>query len=641
MSTGLDWQLDEDGDEPPEFQRGRWPVTSLVMIAAVLVVIALALGIWGVGRQQATRSAEQLQATIQDLLDVLHRAYVDGDGDLFFANQVDDPAWLSAQLQPENQVVYLAGPQVDRVERFGNDVWANIHWRQGNQYFQRVAFFQWHNGRLLQVPTVDNYWGPVQESRKAFGQMRMHEIDQAWEQEIARFAVRTMLEICGPDPERVCRAGSYPFDLTIAPDFARTAEPNQLRVPSPRLVSLDEDGRPARLFWDRMRRALRAHLTLATIQFAVPEEFLLVYQDAALEFSAQRPDIQVEIVTLESLPDDPLAWPADIDGAARPPDEKLIAAGRVLDLTDYVTSDPTFNDGDFYEQIWRGAWWRERMWFLPYAADMRLLFYDREAYRQAGLAEPSLRWTWGEMAGDLEVLAGLVKAGAFDAAFLDPGRDALFSYAFNLDNDCGERATIYCTAPLSKEAAAAAMAWYQSLIAAEDVTVDLAPLSAEERDFAVINLTSPRNVIIWSEEPVLFEHHILYQPAGVVPFPGSQRFDGVTPLAVQGGFISAFSQHPQAAWEWLKFLSYQSLARQKRLVPARPSVALATNFWGKLPRPVGEAMRSAFPFARPVLIEEAGYFSWEQLEAVSSGQQSATEAIRAMTRVRWFGRENR
>ena len=105
--------------------------------------------------------------------------------------------------------------------------------------------------------------------------------------------------------------------------------------------------------------------------------------------------------------------------------------------------------------------------------------------------------------------------------------------------------------------------------------------------------------------------------------------------------ISQSSQQPLATWEWLKFLSYQSLSRQRRWVPARPSVALAANYWGKLPRPVSEAMRIAFPFARPVLIEEYGYFSWEQLAAISSGEQTPVEAVQAMDRFRWFGVDSR
>jgi len=637
VSTGLDWQMDEDGDEPPEFKGGRWPVTSLAVIVAILVVIALAFGAWGAGRERATKRTETLEEAAQDLLDVLHRAYLDGDGELFFANQLDEPAWLSAQLQPLNQILYLAGPQVTRVEQFADDVWANIQWQQADQTLQRVVFFRWQNGRLIQVPTASGYWGSLEESAEAFGRLQVHQADQDFEEEIARFVVQTISERCGSSADNDCRPGSQPFVLTIAPDFATTAGPDQLRVPSPRLLGLDENGRPSNRFWNQLRRALTAHLTSATIRFAVPQEFLAAYRDAADTFSSQRPDIQVEILTLESLAEDPLSWPADIDGAALAPDERMITAGQVFDLTDFVRSDPAFDEGDYYEQVWQGGWWQERMWFLPNAADMRLLFYDRQAYEQTGLPEPSLRWTWAEMNKDLAALAAAPDSERFSAIFLDPSPDALFSYAFNLDNDCPGEATVTCTEALSNLAVTKALDWFQALTAVDGMTVDLSQLSPEERDHVVINIISPRKVVIWTEQPVLFEHHILFQPTGVVPFPGSERFDGITPLWVRGGFISQSSRHPLATWEWLKFLTYHPLAPQKRMVPARPSVALASHYWSRLPRPVGEAMRTAFPFARPVLIEEYGYFTWDQLATISSGERTAAEVIQSMAHVRWFG----
>jgi hypothetical protein len=127
---------------------------------------------------------------------------------------------------------------------------------------------------------------------------------------------------------------------------------------------------------------------------------------------------------------------------------------------------------------------------------------------------------------------------------------------------------------------------------------------------------------------------------GVVPFPGSDHFDGVTPLSVEGNFISQHSERPLAVWQWLKFLSYQRPAPRFRLAPARASVADQTHYWASLPRPLGEAMRTAFPFARPILLEEQAYFSWELLAAVVSGELTAVEAGQRQPKLVWFVREN-
>jgi hypothetical protein len=121
----------------------------------------------------------------------------------------------------------------------------------------------------------------------------------------------------------------------------------------------------------------------------------------------------------------------------------------------------------------------------------------------------------------------------------------------------------------------------------------------------------------------------------VVPFPGSDRFDGISPLWVQGAFISQQSERPYAMWQWLKFLSYQ--APTSRMIPARPSVAEAVGFWKFLPLPLGNAMRAAFPFARPVTIEDQTRLTWAQVTAVTSGNLSLAEAARQQLDTSWFG----
>lgn len=50
---------------------------------------------------------------------------------------------------------------------------------------------------------------------------------------------------------------------------------------------------------------------------------------------------------------------------------------------------------------------------------------------------------------------------------------------------------------------------------------------------------------------------------------------------MSGAFITSHSQHPQAAWKWLAFLSHQPTAPRYRLIPARASVAVRTAYWGQ------------------------------------------------------------
>ncbi|MEJ2746445.1 MAG: hypothetical protein P8183_00775, partial [Anaerolineae bacterium] len=261
--------------------------------------------------------------------------------------------------------------------------------------------------------------------------------------------------------------------------------------------------------------------------------------------------------------------------------------------------------------------------------------YEKEAFRMAGLSQPSLRWTWKEME---QYLAALDEAQIYSSTwrqylFFDGGRDALFSYAYNWRNPCPDAIPADCHQPIPPENAAAALGWYRQMVAQPHYMADVVSLSPEERAQSPYRLWAAIRV----DEPVFYEHWSqVTGPLGVVPFPGSERFDGVTPLWVEGAFISQHSAHPHAVWEWLKFLSYQAPSPRFRLIPARPSIAQQTNYWNALPRPLSEAMRAAFPFARPVTLADQVYFSWDQLTAVLTNQLTPTEAARRPTPITWF-----
>jgi ABC-type glycerol-3-phosphate transport system substrate-binding protein len=167
---------------------------------------------------------------------------------------------------------------------------------------------------------------------------------------------------------------------------------------------------------------------------------------------------------------------------------------------------------------------------------------------------------------------------------------------------------------------------------------DFTGLSPSERGNLVWNLQGARRqAAIWVDLPVLYEHHLLLAPIGVIPFPGSDDSDGITPLWVHGNFVSQQSERPLAVWQWLKFLSYQQPLL--RMIPSRPSVAEEMGFWANLPPQLGEAMRVAFPFGRPVTIEEQSYLSWAQVTAVVSGELSPSEAAQQRPDIAWFGQD--
>lgn len=639
----FEWKIEEESaakpppksSDPNGRSLGKWVVLALVLLVAA--------GGWSVSQYQVSQREADILEQVQATLDFQRDAWLRGDGELFFASQTASPVWISAQLQPHNQRMYAGEPTATKAEQYNNEVWVNVQWQEKDVVYQRILFFRLENGGLRQTPTLPSYWGAVNVQESDFGQVTVYEIDELWREEITAFVQDLVQELC----PQSCDGRSQNLSLIVSDGYEGTAVPDQIIVPSPRLVALTAEGEPAQRFWDLLETRIREQLQTAVILFGVPPEAwqIVEYEKAAAEFMAQHPHIKIKFVLLNynGITANELAA---IDGAAVTPTAELVASGAVFDLTDFIQTDPDFDAHDFYEQIWQGIFWHDRIWFLPQAGAMRMLFYDKSAYAAAQTKEPSLRWTWEELAHDMTAVSDPDSPKLHQWGFMDVSSDVLFSYAYNWKNDCTEEATVRCARPLTDAAAAAALDWYAAMAGEPGQMPNLLTAEADfglddwwSRNYVLDNWQSARRrSVIWVDEPIDYEFRFLLAPLGVVPFPGSDRFDGITPLHVQGHVISQSSERPLAMWQWLKFLSYQPLRPKARFVPARPSVAEETRYWQILPRELGNAMRTAFPFARPIMMDEAYYFSEEQLEAVLSGNAAPETAVTINSRLRWFGK---
>ena len=637
MSERFDWQIGEDEDDVmPQLDTAVSNSSRPWLWLGVTAV--LLFGLWWGWRSvqdQLASSERALQQQVQAALDFERDAYLSGDGALFYSFQADDPVWVTAQLQPLNGRLYHHTPTVTHAEQHDSYIWANLQWTEDNQTLQRVAFWQRQpDSTLIRQPEAPNYWGSFTASNYVWGRLSYFQTDTDLAQQVGQHITERMLTLCAAD----CPVMERPFTITLAKDFQETAASDNLRVPSPRLVGLDENGAPSDLFWQLLDGRLADRFGYVTLRFGVPtsEYPLIDYEMAAAEFMAQNPRITIELVHLETA-QPALSDLAGLDAVGAAPTEALLAAGAVRDLTPLMQTDGRFDRSDFYEQLWQGAWWQERMWFMPLVGRMNVIYYDKNAYRDAGKPEPTIRWTWQEMMTDMTAVSHgqSAKNGALEWGFLDVGPDALYSYAYNWENNC-EEATVRCEQPLTPEAVAATLDWYHSLAGQPGQMVDFTMMSEIERAGVLSNWqSSRRRAVIWVESPLLYELRVQLRPMGTLPFPGSDRFDGITPLWVQGAFVTMASERPYAAWEWLKFLTYQTPSARFRYVPARPSVATASQFWSRLPHDLANTMRTAFPFSRPILIDEQTLFSWEMLTAVQSGTPPR-QAAQLKPRLVWF-----
>lgn len=674
MSNQFEWEFDEEREieepaappPPPSWPPLWWRKRPLLLLTLLLLLLLGGAGGWRYTRLQLEQTENSLKAEAQTVLDAAHDAYAAGDASRFFATQSLDPGWQAAQLRPENQAAFAAGLTATRAEQHNDILWINAAWQTadfGEQ--QRILFFQWQGGQLVQIPTDPRYWGGRAGEPQAWGRLALYEVDQAWADQVAAFVTDTIAKLCAA----TCLADRLPLTLVLDDRYEETAVASELYLPSPRLLGLDANGEPGPLFWQQLQATLTDYLTPATIRFLVPpnqdRDFQLaqlsIYHAAARDFMAANPHITIELVTVDNgtggnlgdqlrrsgveatiiaaEPGSEILLLSHFDAVGAPPTEAMLQAGLVRDLTRMVSTDPTFDGADFFEQVWQGILWRERVWMVPYAASMRLVYYDQEAYEQAGLRPPSLRWTWEEMGLNLRGLTtNPPLTMPTSLGFIDASTDTLYAYAYNWNNVCSERATVRCQQRLSAQNVAAALAWYADMQAQPNFMPDLTAMTAQEREDRVRGEQMlRRQIALWVDAPSHYEDYQFGRPIGVVPFPGSDRFDGITPLEVWGVFMTQEGKRPLATWQWLKFMSRYPLPLPLRVLPARPSTAAQIGFWETLPPPLSNVMRVAFPFARPIRLDEKEAMTWEMVTAVVNGTLTPEEAAGGETAVSWFG----
>ncbi len=649
MSDPFDWQIGEEDDELPPFEqkgeasRGYW-IWSLLVLVGTAVAGSLIFGGYQAGEQQAQEVQDSVGSVIQGHLDLQANAVQRGDGEFFFGLHADNSSWRAAQLLPINQNFYKGDPQVTRIQEEEEMIWASAAATIDGRRVSRILFFSQDNQELKQEPTDSRFWGKLNLLPTSWGELRFHEADAVWAEAIDDFVKETIQTQCALH----CIEVNTTFELVIAPNYWKTAVPGVLHVPSPRLVAINSDGEPDDLYWEALETEIMQQITPAIIKFGVPDEKsqLMNYQAAAEAFMAVNPNIQIEFVTLHSSNPD-LMDLTGLDGATLLPTESLLASGQIYNLSNYLVTDDSFDHTDFYSQIWQGAWWQEQFWVVPQGGQMRLVYYDRTTYQEINQSEPSLRWTWDELARDMALFSQ--KDVHTEWGFLDAGNDALFSYAYNWNSDCAEEtSSTDCQEQLDPEAIEAALQWYADLAGKPGHIPDMSRLKLdlpsstfdEEARISILAnwQSAQRRAAIWVDGPQRFEREIFLGPMGVVPFPGSEnKFDGVTPLWVYGHVVLQQSERPLATWKWISFLSTQSLASQYRVLPARASVAMETRYWSTLPNQLSDPMRTAIPFARAVLIEELDYFNWEQITAVTSGELTPAQAAQIKYEPNWFG----
>ncbi|HIP71441.1 MAG TPA: extracellular solute-binding protein [Anaerolineae bacterium] len=346
-----------------------------------------------------------------------------------------------------------------------------------------------------------------------------------------------------------------------------------------------------------------------TLTFATSDWFMSTYQAQVEEFETLNPNIQVQLVSIEEVldlrsPND--LWPDDAgqrlmsaaDASVIPVEPKFLRPEFVQDLSPFIDREPTFGADDYYPGVLESLQWGGGTWGLPMTADVHLIIYDKDIFDQAGMPYPKPGWTWNEFLATAQALTEQDGATTTRWGFVERLPDP----APFIQGRTGESWVDIDTTPISpmldRPEMIDAVNWYVDLALVHKVMPQSRTDENEKwsLDSETAQMIQAGKAAMWGEG---FGSWSWWSPQGrlgVVPFPSGNGNAATSPVFAPVSYaMSQGTAYPQAVWQWLLFLSNQSL--ETGSLPPRRSVAEASGFWDTLDEEVSGTLQFAFDHA--------------------------------------------
>ena len=336
----------------------------------------------------------------------------------------------------------------------------------------------------------------------------------------------------------------------------------------------------------------------ATVSFMVfgdAAEFA-AYEALVAAFTGAQDDVTVSLSHIPSQGDYRARLASDF-AAGTPPDVSLLnfrrvgsfaAAGQLQPLGAYLASSEVMAAEDFYPITLEAFTWQDQLMCIPQNISSLVVYYNRDLFRAAGVAEPAGNWTWDDF---LATAKALTRDSDGDGQTDQYGlgvEASLYRLAPFIWQNGGELVddpAFPTQLALPRVPALAALTWFTELQTVHDVVPDrLAETSqdSESRFLAgtlAMYLNSRRGTPTYRESAA-FDWDIAPLPRGVTE-AGVLHSDGYC--------LSAAAADKDAAWRFIEFANsaegQRIIAQTGRTVPSLKAVAESDAFLDPAQRP--------------------------------------------------------
>lgn len=308
--------------------------------------------------------------------------------------------------------------------------------------------------------------------------------------------------------------------------------------------------------------------------------------------------------------------------------------GSILSVRPFIEQDASFDLSDFYPGTVELFTSEGEMWAVPGGVNVMVMFYNRDLLDQYGVPHPKIGWTWDDFLSMALALRD-PEASVFGYAPIDPFLDSLafiYQHGGRIFDDVQNPTRTTFDDPLTIEA----LEWYVKLIHEHDVAPSVGQVYDRAFGGSMESGVYLGKVGMWSgwlSERGGGEGVEATWPAewkmrwGVVPLPRDAQ--PATLAFVGGYFISSDTQHPDACWQWISFLSEQM---PTDAVPVRKSLAESDAYEQQVGSNVATAARASMEDAvlfSPRLAEFGGAMQifGMTLDAIINQRSTPEEAM--------------
>jgi multiple sugar transport system substrate-binding protein len=311
--------------------------------------------------------------------------------------------------------------------------------------------------------------------------------------------------------------------------------------------------------------------------------------------------------------------------------------GDFLALDPFIEADESFDVSEFYPAALDAFALDGKVWAIPYGVTSEVVFYSKDLFDQYRVPYPEIGWTWDDFVRTALALRD-PEAGVYGFAHL-PDDDGWFHWGYihqhggRVLDDLQQPTRTTFDDPLTIEV----MEWYARLYHDYGVAPTLEQMRTELA--GDVDAAFARGKVGMTSRDLSFQGGVLAgnrwpERWGIVPPPRSTAdtaLDICGDLWVNGYAISSQTQHPDAAWQLVAFLSRQMVPRQ---IPPRRSHAESAEYEQLVGREAAAVARhvlqNGLPWPTRRFLDttrQAIAVLGEASTRIRSGQMTAREAM--------------